>query len=90
MAVTNTPDTREKLPICERLRDYMVREKPLRDEAADTIEALYEALATIDCIVLEQRCERGTPWDLACVTIAEKVREHAATALTLARDGGQP
>jgi hypothetical protein len=23
---------------------------------------------------LEQRCERGTGWDLACVTIAEKIR----------------
>lgn len=88
--------TAPTLPICERLRrDF--DGKPFdtaicRDVNAlcDTIEALYEALATIDCIVLEQRCERGTPWDLACVTIAEKVREHAATALSRARNGGQP
>jgi hypothetical protein len=25
-------------------------------------------------VALEQRCERGTPWDRACVTIAEKIR----------------
>lgn len=27
-------------------------------------------------IALEERCQRGTPWDLACVTIAEKIRGH--------------
>jgi len=26
-------------------------------------------------VALEQRCERGTPWDLACTTIAAKIRE---------------
>ncbi len=25
-------------------------------------------------VALEQRCERGTPWDLACTTIAENIR----------------
>jgi len=30
--------------IVGRLRDYSVRERPLRDEAADTIEGLLEAL----------------------------------------------
>jgi hypothetical protein len=25
-------------------------------------------------LALEQRCERGTPWDKACVTIAEVLR----------------
>ena len=30
-----------------------------------------EAAATV---ALEQRCERGTPWDRACVTIAEAIR----------------
>lgn len=25
-------------------------------------------------IALEQRCERGTPWDLACVAIAKAIR----------------
>lgn len=25
-------------------------------------------------VALEQRCERGTPWDRACVTIAEQIR----------------
>jgi hypothetical protein len=44
---SHNPDTREKLPICERLRDYMVREKPLRNEAADTIEALATALTNL-------------------------------------------
>lgn len=28
---------------------------------------------------LEQRCERGTPWDLACVTIAEEIRKMAGS-----------
>lgn len=34
----------ERLPIVEMLRDYSVREKPLRNEAADTIERLVESL----------------------------------------------
>jgi len=25
-------------------------------------------------VIYEQRCERGTPWDLACTTIAEKIQ----------------
>jgi hypothetical protein len=25
-------------------------------------------------VALEQRCERGTPWDLACTTIAAAIR----------------
>ena len=37
--------------------------------------ASFEEAATI---ALEQRCERGTPWDLACVAIAEKIREKGA------------
>jgi hypothetical protein len=32
-------------------------------------------LAKARTIALEQRCERGTPWDLACVTIANKIGE---------------
>jgi len=27
-----------------------------------------------ECAAHEQRCERGTPWDLACVTIATAIR----------------
>jgi hypothetical protein len=49
---------------------------------------LVEALRSVDRVVLEQRCERGTPWDLACVTIAQKVREHVAPVL--AKIGGDP
>ncbi len=33
------------------------------------------ALKACAVIALEQRCERGTPWDLACVAIAAKIRE---------------
>lgn len=39
------------------------------DEAKSAIER--ERCATI---ALEQRCERGTPWDLACTTIADAIR----------------
>jgi hypothetical protein len=42
---------------------------------------LISALEHCEIIVLEQRCERGTPWDLACVTCAAKVREHINKAL---------
>jgi hypothetical protein len=43
---------------------------------------LREALRLTERVVHEQRCERGTPWDLACVTIAQKVREHIDAALS--------
>jgi hypothetical protein len=38
-----------------------------------------EAFKEAAMIALVQRCERGTPWDLACVTIAAAIRELAAT-----------
>lgn len=59
-----------------------VRDVQTVDEAADTIASYRAALERAHVIVLEQRCERGTPWDLACVTIAQKVREHTDSALT--------
>jgi hypothetical protein len=34
--------------------------------------SVYEQCATI---ALEQRCERGTPWDMACVAVAKAIRE---------------
>jgi hypothetical protein len=37
-------------------------------------EQMREEAATC---ALEQRCERGTPWDLACTTIAEHIRRLA-------------
>jgi hypothetical protein len=49
---------------------------------------LLEALESVERVVLEQRCERGTPWDLACVTIAQKVREFVTPAIAKAQ--GQP
>ena len=49
------------------------------DEAADEIERLRAALAVererCATVALEQRCERGTPWDLACTTIAAAIRK---------------
>lgn len=42
---------------------------------AGMYQSLYEnAVETCATMALEQRCERGTPWDLACTTIAEKIR----------------
>lgn len=41
---------------------------------ADAIEREREACATV---ALEQRCERGTPWDLACTTIAAAIRSRS-------------
>ena len=56
-------------------------ERPAEDEGSVTLwteaekdaarKALIERCATI---ALEQRCERDTPWDLACTTIANKIR----------------
>jgi hypothetical protein len=79
-------DTREKLPICERLRDYMVREKPLRDEAADTIEALVEALEPL--VAFAETFVGGGTEPSATVTNHDCRR--ARTALSRARNGGQP
>ncbi len=33
-----------------------------------------EAIDEASRVIAEQRCERGTPWDLALVTALEKVR----------------
>ncbi len=41
-------------------------------EVNEIINEMIEKCATI---ALEQRCERDTPWDKACVTIANKIRE---------------
>ena len=42
-----------------------------------TRNVIIEACANV---ALEQRCERGTPWDLACTTIAEKIRALSVTS----------
>jgi hypothetical protein len=44
----------------------------LRYKVAEAIALEREQCATI---ALEQRCERGTPWDDACVAIAKAIRE---------------
>lgn len=36
-----------------------------------------DALTNAYKIALQQRCERGTPWDLACVTIADLIEAQA-------------
>lgn len=36
-----------------------------------------DALTKAHKIALQQRCERGTPWDLACVTIADLIEAQA-------------
>lgn len=46
----------------------------LRQQIAQAIATERERCATL---ALEQRCERGTPWDRACVTIADKIRNTA-------------
>jgi hypothetical protein len=69
------------LPIVERLREVEDHADVGCAEAADTIEELVEALGSVDRVALEQRCERGTPWDLACVTIARELREYVAPLL---------
>lgn len=67
----------------------LVREAP-RGEAlagAALLDILLEALERVERIVLEQRCERGTAWDTACVAIAEKVKAHVAPAIAKAKGG---
>jgi hypothetical protein len=46
---------------------------------------LRQALENTMVIALEQRCERGTPWDTACIAIADKLREHIEAALAPAQ-----
>ncbi len=47
-------------------------------EADGMREATIEECATT---ALEQRCQRGTPWDLACTTIAAAIRALAAPSV---------
>jgi chromosome segregation ATPase len=51
---------------------------PLRDRVKQLEVALRNFKDKCIQTVHEQRCERGTPWDLACVTIANEI---AALAL---------
>lgn len=41
------------------------------DKVSEAVAAERERCAVI---ALEQHCERGTPWDRACVTIADAIR----------------
>lgn len=43
----------------------------LRTDAIRRVRKIREAAATF---ALEQRCERGTAWDFACITIANGIR----------------
>ena len=38
-------------------------------------------------VALEQRCERGTPWDGACVEIAAKIRAQGSKQDSEVKDG---
>lgn len=44
-----------------------------RDLAAQIDAAIGNERERCRNIALNERCERGTPWDLACTTIAEKI-----------------
>jgi hypothetical protein len=46
--------------------------KWMRGEVDTVITSVYEQCATI---ALEQRCERGTAWDMACIAVAKAIRE---------------
>lgn len=54
---------------------------PATDTSAVTTDAVAAERQRCATVVLEQRCERGTPWDLACTTIANAlvpgIVEHA-------------
>lgn len=55
------------------------------DSAADAYEAGFESGATWQrerdaTLALEQRCERLSHWDHACVEIANKIREQSCAA----------
>lgn len=74
---------------------YALNVKPLEIANAQLNKKLVEAEALVArqrdqirydmrTLVLEQRCERGTPWDLACVTIADKIMS-AEESLAFAR-----
>ena len=60
------------------VREIEARHELRHKHYCTEIERLKEAL-TVErercaTVALEQRCERGTPWDLACTTIAAAVR----------------
>jgi len=58
--------------------DNMISMDPFA--AADLCAKIAQAIAMERerCVTtaLEERCERGTPWDLACATIASKIRSN--------------
>lgn len=61
----------EKETEIERLKKELTDACYGWEAAQRAMEAERERCATI---ALEQRCERGTPWDLACVRIAAAIR----------------
>lgn len=69
---------------------YTDREACTVRECLNKIVTDYEALADVArawarTIALEQRGERGTPWDLACVTIADKIMSAERSAVVAIR-----
>jgi hypothetical protein len=90
-------DTREKLPICERLRcaAYGSEDCDIIEEAADTIEALVEALAKAEAMMSAARTEINRLRADANLPAREPAALNVAiydakAALSRARNGGQP
>jgi len=50
----------------------------LRAEVERLTTQLKECIEECATVALEQRCERNTHWDLACVAIAREIRARAA------------
>jgi hypothetical protein len=44
------------------------------DFADALVKARHEALEEAELVALQQRCERNTPWDTACLVIARRIR----------------
>lgn len=54
--------------------DHLRASSPPATQIGGGVEAAREAIDRCIQVVAEQRCERGTPWDLACTTILDKLR----------------
>lgn len=51
------------------------RESQFQRLRNDILSALRNERERCAVVALEQRCERGTPWDAACVAIAKAIRQ---------------
>ena len=60
--------------LAEQLDDFDAANQEYKLMKQVDKEARNATLEEAATIALEQRCERSTPWDMACVAIAQAIR----------------